>query len=73
MVLGPVFRPIIENCWQQKFGFLQNMSFAFFLQKLSSSILQVSVLSQGTRPLAHPLLFKDISCSRRQHALLLRN
>jgi hypothetical protein len=30
MVLGPVFRPIIENCWQQKFVFLKNMSLAFF-------------------------------------------
>lgn len=30
MVLGPVFRHIIENCWQQKFDFLQNLGFAFF-------------------------------------------
>lgn len=34
MVLGPVFCPIIENCWQHKFDFLQNMSFAFFLTKI---------------------------------------
>ena len=72
MVLGPVFFCLImENCWHHKFSFLQNMSFFFlFDKKLLGYILQVSVLAQ---PLAHPMLFKDKSCSRRQHSLLLRN